>query len=629
MLAVAVFNGVASVLQLTVPSYGLRLVRRYGSQRVGWFLVTSFLVLAVLHLMEPLNPVSFGPAFGTTLDLLYAVSSVLLLVGMCHMEALFSESDQSLSKEEQLRLETETRAKEEAEELSRTNQELLRKVATFERTEKALRDSEAQYRSLFSDNPQPMWVYDPRTLKFLAVNHAALALYGFSQNEFMNFTVKDILPEAMFEKFVEDSAKPCSGPQTRGQWKHCRKDRAVMDVDITALDMRYGGAAARLVLARDVTETLRTDARERHERKMDLIAQVASGVARHFQPVFSTIESQMTVMLQHAPEARFVDPLRKISAAATRGGAVARQLLATSGSHSMCLESLDLNEVMRNLEPWLRQLAGDEIVLQTIYGALSFQIRADQNLIEHLIINLVSNARDSMPSGGTITMITTGVRVADFQSGDSSNSREFVRLTIRDNGIGMPPEIQEHVFEPFYTTKEAGTASGLGLASVYGIVKQLSGWVEFASQPGAGTEFRIFFPCAPAVTVASPEAARVATTSSRGTILLVEPDDRLRGLARCILNWNGYSVVEANCASTALSRWETQSHKIDVLLTDMDLQGDISGRELAARLKAVKPDLKLVYTSTATQNGDGPAPEEAALVSKPYTAEKLVQAVQG
>jgi nitrogen-specific signal transduction histidine kinase/CheY-like chemotaxis protein len=405
----------------------------------------------------------------------------------------------------------------------------------------------------------------------------------------------------------------------------------VIDVEITAVDMKYTGWPARLVLASNVTQRRQREDEARQVHKMEIITQVSGGVADHFSTILASIESNTVSLAQRSQDPASVDQLKRISAAVTRGSALARQLLAVGGRYSLQLEALDLNSLIRNQTHTLRRLVGERIELQTIYGGRLFPVLADRYLIDHIVLNLVLNARNAMPEGGTISVSTSAARVSGsrVESGQQIKAGEFLRLTVSDTGSGIAPEVQSRLFEPFFST---GKGAGLGLASVYGAVRQLSGWVEFKTEVGVGTEFKIYLPFAPASDTYVDGALHADASRIRKTILLVEPDDRVRNLAHCVLNWHGYRVIEADSSATALMFWEGQASSIDLLLTDFDLSGEGSGCELASQLQQARPELKVIYAV----NG---APEETAesqarleglkFIGKPYSPEKLLKEVNG
>jgi CheY-like chemotaxis protein len=238
-----------------------------------------------------------------------------------------------------------------------------------------------------------------------------------------------------------------------------------------------------------------------------------------------------------------------------------------------------------------------------------------------------------MQKGGAITISTATLRLQETQVQGHHEARagDFVRLVVKDNGCGMTPDVQARLFEPFATTKDIGKGTGLGLAGVYGAVKQMSGWIEMTSDVGEGTEFRVFLPPAPAAEVRARIQAKAAAPVVKAAILLVEPEAKVRALARSVLNWNDYKVIEADNSETALLLWNSQASAVDLLLTDLNLPGSMSGRDLASQLQNAKPGLRVMYTAGLSPENDGPNPavlEGLEFISKPYRPSKLIEAVQ-
>jgi CheY-like chemotaxis protein len=277
----------------------------------------------------------------------------------------------------------------------------------------------------------------------------------------------------------------------------------------------------------------------------------------------------------------------------------------------------------------LQKLVGDSVVLQTSLKGNLPNVAADPHLIEHVLINLVLNAREALSLGGRLTISTSTIRVDEgFDKADYRIAPgEYVCFGVEDNGCGMTPEVQAHVFEPFFTTREVGRGTGLGLASIYGTVKQHSGWVEFTSETGVGTEFRVFLPLAPAAPLAVPVKPAMGIPRSGKTILLVEPNDRSRAMARFILERWGYRIIEVDSASIALLFWEQQSANIDLLITELSLPKEQCGKKLANRLRQSKPSLKVIYTSEPEPNQAASSAGELLCLSKPFNPDKLLRMV--
>jgi two-component system, cell cycle sensor histidine kinase and response regulator CckA len=631
MTGLGTFSWIAGALQLIVPSYALRLVRRFGTQRVGWFVAVAFLSLALLHLLGPQRFAGARPLSGLSLDFIYGVGSVLLLIGMGHIETLFAEREQAHSTKESMRQQWQSRAEEETAHLVKTNRELVQEIARRDQAQQALAESEAQYRSLFDDNPQPMWILDLRSCRFLAVNHAALRLYGFTAEELFALTGRDLMLPAAVAAFLQDICKPCPAAESRGIWQHCRKDGTIIDVEITAQDLKCGDQAARLMVATDITRRRQREMELRRAHKLETIGQVAAGVAHHFNSLLTAIEGQTTALREQTPDLNTAEQLEHISTAVTRATGLTRQLLAAGGRQLLRPEPVDLNGLLRGLNPLLRRLIGDKVAPQFAFAAVPL-ILADRHQLEHVIVNLVLNARDAMPRGGSLTLGTAVVHLDETQveSGHPGKAGDFVRLSVRDTGCGMTPQVQSRVFEPFFTTRQPGAGTGLGLASAHGIVKQMGGWMEFTTEMGQGTEFRVFLPWAPGAVLPGQAGTRTATLA-KGTVLLVEAEDRVRALARFILNRHHYRVIEADDAATALLLWQGQAPNVDLLMTDENLTGEISGCDLAHRLQQGKPGLKVVYTSDVTAHPDGQTSAQldgVTFLAKPYSPDTLVRAVE-
>ena len=620
MSGFSVFALLSGLLQLSVPSYSLRLVRRFGTQRVGWFIVAAFSCLALLHLLKPIPAMNAGPK--GLLDLIYAVAALFLVIGLSHIETLCSQRQQSDSEEQRLRAKWASETREKTADLAAANERLVKEIARREHSENALRESEAQYRLLFEDNPQPMWIFDLRSLRPLAVNEAALRQYGYLEHEFMALSACDLASPAMAAGFLQDAAKPCSSAEFRGLWEHCRRDRTPIQVEITALDLRYAGYPARLMVANDVSSRRQREQERWDVQQRQLASRLAGGVAHHLNNILSIISSHASLLQEAGPDEKTGEHLDQICAAVNRATSLSRQMLMVGGQLATRPEPLALNGLIQELDQTLRRVVGDKAGLQCALDPLLPPVFADPRVIEHVLLNLVLNAREALTHHGVIAISTAKVRVQDIPAdlSDRAKPGNFVCLSVRDTGCGMTAEVQARVFEPFFTTRDVRKGAGLGLASAAGALREHSGWIEFTSQVGAGSEFKVFLPC----TTTWQKDAPAAVPTPKETILLVEPGDRVRSLTRSILNRRGYRVIEADSASTALALWAGQGKDVALLFTDTNLPGGISGRELANELCGKKPQLKVLYTCASKDGQEAPD-----LILKPYTPEKLLETVQG
>lgn len=352
--------------------------------------------------------------------------------------------------------------------------------------------------------------------------------------------------------------------------------------------------------ARDITERLNLEAQLRQSQKMESIGQLAAGVAHDFNNILTIIQGYTGLVLERKDvEPEIAEPLKQVAVAAERAANLTRQLLMFSRKQVMQPQELDLNDVISNVTKFLRRILGEDILLHFNYSPNLPGIYADSGMIEQIIMNLAVNTRDALPRGGQLSIGTSVVEIGESHVLANQEARpgRFVCLRFSDNGSGISPEILPRIFEPFFTTKEIGKGTGLGLATVYGIVKQHQGWIEVLTRLNEGTTFRVYLP---SIEKRPPHNANADLETVRGgteNILVVEDEPELRALVCEILKGYGYNIFEAGSGPDALPVWEQNIGKIDLLLTDMVMPGNMTGRELAERVKAQKPNVKVIYTS--------------------------------
>jgi signal transduction histidine kinase len=353
--------------------------------------------------------------------------------------------------------------------------------------------------------------------------------------------------------------------------------------------------------AADVTERVSLESQLRQSQKLESIGQLAAGIAHDFNNILTIVGGYSTMLLEEKMvEGPAREPVEQIALATQRAVNLTRQLLLFSRKQVMQPAPLDLNDVIGSVTKFLRRILGADIRLHFNYSPHLPMTIGDSGMIEQIILNLAVNARDAMPRGGSLTVGTNTIDINPQHKRYNSEAHtgRFVCLRVSDTGTGIPPETMAHIFEPFFTTKEVGRGTGLGLATVYGIVKQHQGWVEVLSEPGKGSTFRVFLPAM--TESAEVEDAPPETTENRGgteTILVVEDEPELRALVCLILRQNGYTTLEAGSGPEAIPIWRQHSGRIELLLTDMVMPGNMTGRELADTLKAEGPSLKVIYSS--------------------------------
>ena len=382
---------------------------------------------------------------------------------------------------------------------------------------------------------------------------------------------------------------------------------------------------------RDVTEQRRLEEQFRQAQKMEAVGQLAGGIAHDFNNILTAILGTCQLLEREMPgETRSLQDVREIRKAALRAADLTRQLLAYSRRQVLAPKVLDLNVVVSGLDTMLRRVLGEDVELITTLATGLGMVRADPGQIEQVILNLVVNARDAMPEGGRLTIATSNLKLDATAALDLPGAAPgaYVALEVTDSGTGMPPEVRGHLFEPFFTTKEVGKGTGLGLATVYGIVKQSSGFISVTTEVGQGTSFRIHLPrVAAEASRAAPQPSAPGPLSGTETVLLAEDEDAVRQLCQRSLEREGYTVLAAVDGREALSRGEQHHGIIHLLVTDVVMPG-IGGRELAQRLCRLRPGLRVLFMSgypgeAVVQPGGMAA--GVPFLQKPFMPEELVR----
>jgi len=388
-------------------------------------------------------------------------------------------------------------------------------------------------------------------------------------------------------------------------------------------------------ITRDLTERRKLEEQLNQAQKLEATGSLAAGVAHDFNNVLSVVLSYSELLGAGLKAGDpMLEDLNQIRAAGLRAAALTRQLLAFGRQQALQSQIVDLTAVVGTMENMLRRLIGEDVTLTTLCAPSLGKVLVDPGQIEQVIMNLVVNARDAMPSGGTLTIETSEVVLDDQYASDHVGAKAgpHVLLSVNDTGTGMDKETQAHLFEPFFTTKEPGKGTGLGLSTVFGIVRQSGGTIQVSSEPQEGTSFKIYLPTtdgvAPAVRASPPPSVRVLLGSE--TILLVEDDEAVRLLARTILRKYGYNVLDAQGGGDALLLCEQYTAPIHLLLTDV-VMPRMSGRGLAERLLLVRPEMKVLYMSGYADDAvvrHGIFYSTVAFIQKPITPELLGRKVR-
>jgi len=495
--------------------------------------------------------------------------------------------------------------------------------------ETALVQRARQFRAVFLDAADAMLILDD-TRTILDANPAACALFGLEHERLVQRSLDGLLVEA--------------GDQLVTAWRELlalgeakREHRVVSGPDGTRLvecsyRVRVHGDR-HLCIARDITDRRQLEERLMQSEKIESVGRLAGGIAHDFNNLLTAILGYTELLISHHAEA---DPdradLEEIQRAGQRAAALTQQLLAFSRKQVLMPKDVDLNRTVTSLKNMLGRLIREDITLTCEVAGQPATVKVDPTQIEQAILNLVLNARDALPTGGHIRLEVACVRRSqvDVPQDLQSMAGDYVRLRVVDNGVGISPEARAHLFEPFFTTKDIGKGTGLGLASVYGIVRQSNGFIAVESQAGVGSTFTIHLP---AVAAEQDKQVPAVETGSRPrgreTILLVEDEDAVRVIVSAVLRREGYRVLEASSPRGAWDIFERQGREIDLLLTDV-VMPEMNGPALAQRLVTVRPELRILFISgyadmTTPPESDNP---NVSFLSKPFQASVLSERVR-
>jgi two-component system cell cycle sensor histidine kinase/response regulator CckA len=497
----------------------------------------------------------------------------------------------------------------------------------------SLQESEERYRSLFRSIPDPVWVYDTHTLQFLDVSDAAIAHYGYSRDEFLKMTIRDIRPPEDWKALEARLAHLQPGYSPPTLWRHKRKDGTIFDVEITSHDTTYAGREARIVLARDVTERKRLETQLLQAQKMESIGRLAGGIAHDFNNLLAAIVGYLELLEDHVQtDVQAQTHLHHALQAAERAKQLTSQLLAFARKQITRPQNLDINRLIVDIGQLLRRIIGEDIELTFRPSSSLWTVKADRSQMEQVLMNLAVNSRDAMPHGGHILIETHNIIVSDQLTFAQTviPPGEYVYILFRDDGEGMNADVLARIFEPFFTTKEVGKGTGLGLSTCYGIIRQAGGYIAADSAPQEGAAFHIFLPRSQEEPEASSVTASSPPASGTETILLVEDEPLVLQTLTLSLTRKGYHLLTAENPKEALEILAKYPKPIDLLITDV-VMPEQSGLELVSQAYRLRPNLPVLYISGYTEEHtkiQSLVHEGIAFLQKPFTPSTLARRVR-
>ncbi len=499
--------------------------------------------------------------------------------------------------------------------------------------ERALRLSEYGYRSMVEEAPYAI-CRCTMAGQLLQVNRAMAEMLGYDRQAYGELLLRD-LPQIFSTREAFESVQKNlvdRGSQSEADAVWLRRDGSEIQIRVSGRVARGGnGEISHFdIFAEDVTEKKRLEAELSQAQKMHAVGQLAGGVAHDFNNLLTVIAGHVELLLENA-SAPARERLLEVRLAAEKAARLTRQLLAFSRRQVLRSRTVDLNQIAGNLMGLLGRVVRENIDLVFEPGIEVGCVNADPHEIERVLVNLAVNAQDAMPAGGRLTIRTARVAIQGRpgQPPDEPKAGEYAQIIVQDTGVGMDRETQARIFEPFFTTKAPHEGTGLGLAVVYGIIRQSGGYIDVESLPGAGATFRIFLPrVAPEPAVAPPPPVEKRLPQGSETILVAEDDASIRALVGRALETLGYRVLSANDGMAALKLAEEHAGPIHLLLSDLIMPA-LGGRELAHRLQNVRPELKVVFISGyAGQSPSGRELGNRVFLQKPFSLDALAGAIR-
>ncbi|MFI5356829.1 MAG: PAS domain S-box protein [Opitutales bacterium] len=508
-------------------------------------------------------------------------------------------------------------------------------ISERKRAEVALSLSEERYRLLFDHNPLPMWLYDVETLQFLAVNEAAVAGYGFTREEFTNLTVESIRPAEDRASFLAQLAQINALPRDARESRHLRKNGAIFPVAIVSRPMEFHGRPARLVVAEDLTEKKALEEQFLRAQRLESLGMLASGIAHDLNNMLAPVLFAAPLLRGSVTTERDLKILDAVERSAERGSNLVRQILSFAHGTSIVARLTQLKHIVRDVVSVLEVTLPKNIVIESHIPSDVWPVVANPTQIHQLVLNLAINARDALPAGGRLR-IAMANRPLDLPAANAipgARAGDWLVIEVSDTGTGIPPNVLPHIWDAFFTTKSENKGTGLGLATVRGIVNAHQGLIQVETAVDQGTTFRVYLPAVREGEQQVDLKPPIPETAAHAELILVVDDDySVRAIIQTILAQMGYRVLDAGDGVEAIVKFNAHMAEIDLVITDVDMP-NLDGVLLARTLHMLNPRLPIIAMSGLSSINETKGQEAElkrhteAFLTKPFSASQLQAAI--
>ncbi len=621
---------VTGALQFIVAGYALRLNRIFGTARVGWSLFWAFALLALLHSFQSIALFNSGAPLGVEIEVIYSLISLLLLIGMVHIETLLKERLRLEREEQRLRAELESEVKKKTAHLSRAIEELQSEIDGRKNAEAQISE-QARLLDLAHD---AIIVRDMED-RILYWNKSAERIYGWTARETAGRKVEELLPKDGFNAstYAEIRKTVLAIGYWQGEFTVRTKSGKEVFVEARWTLVRDSQGAPKSVLgiSTDITEKKKFEAQFFHAQRIESIGTLASGIAHDLNNVLTPLLISVQVLKEKVTDEDGRKLLQALEANVQRGAGLVKQVLTfgrgMEGMHIL----VDPKHIAREIKQIVHETFPKSVEFESHCPADLWTITGDPTQLHQVLLNLCVNARDAMPKGGKLSLHMENALVDETHAAMNLEARPgpYVVISVADTGTGIPKEIRDKIFDPFFTTKEPGKGTGLGLSTTLAIVNRHDGFILCQSEVGKGTTFKIYFPAN-----RTPAAAEKASEEDSGLprghnelVLVVDDEEPILNLAQKVLKRAGYSVLLAADGVEAVSLYARHRQEIDVVIMDM-IMPIMDGPATIVALKAINVDVKIVCSSGAASAGGMAKARDAGVqyfIPKPYTAETMLK----